>query len=60
VLRGLAIINHQRHLPALDRDHEHVFQADVISTADHQGFSLLTDVGSVPSGTGRHHARLAP
>lgn len=41
-IRGLAIVNHQRHLPALERDHEHVFQADVVSTAEQQGFSLLT------------------
>jgi hypothetical protein len=41
-IRGLVIINHQRHLPALDRDHEHVFQADVITTAEQQGFGLLT------------------
>jgi hypothetical protein len=41
-IRGLAIVNHQRHLPALDRDNEHVFQADVISNAKDQGFGLLT------------------
>jgi hypothetical protein len=41
-LHGLAIINHQRRLPALDREHEHVFQADVLSNAEDQGFSLLT------------------
>ena len=31
-LRGLSIVNHQRNLPALERDHEHVFQADVVIT----------------------------
>jgi len=41
-IHGLAIINHQRHLPALDREHEHVFQADVLSNAEDQGFGLLT------------------
>jgi hypothetical protein len=41
-LHGLAIVNHQRHLPALDRDHEQVFQPDVLSNAEDQGFSLLT------------------
>jgi hypothetical protein len=41
-LRGLAIVNHQRNLPALDREHEHVFQADVVSNAEQQGFGLLT------------------
>jgi hypothetical protein len=41
-LHGLAIINHQRHLPGLDREHEHVFQADVLANAEDQGFGLLT------------------
>jgi hypothetical protein len=41
-IRGLAIVNHQRHLPALDREHAHAFQADVISNAEHQAFSLMT------------------
>jgi hypothetical protein len=41
-IRGLAIINHQRHLPGLDREHEHVFQADVVASAGDQGFGLLT------------------
>lgn len=41
-LHGLAIVNHQRNLPALDREHEHVFQPDVVSNAEEQGFGLLT------------------
>lgn len=41
-IRGLAIVNHQRNVPALDREHDHVFQADVLSTAEDQGFGLLT------------------
>jgi len=41
-IHGLAIINHQRHLPGLDREHEHVFQADVVASAEDQGFGLLT------------------
>jgi len=41
-IHGLTIINHQRNVSALDRDHEHVFQADVISNAEQQGFTLLT------------------
>lgn len=41
-LHGLAIVNHQRGLPALDRENEHVFQPDVVSNAEEQGFGLLT------------------
>jgi hypothetical protein len=41
-LHGLAIVNHQRNIPALERDHDHVFQADVLSNAEDQGFGLLT------------------
>jgi hypothetical protein len=41
-LRGLAIINHQRGLPGLERENEHVFQADVLASAEEQGFGLLT------------------
>jgi hypothetical protein len=41
-LHGLAIINHQRNLPGLDRDNDNVFQKDVISNAEQQGFGLLT------------------
>jgi hypothetical protein len=41
-IHGLAIVNHQRNLPGLDRDHEHVFQADVLSNAEEQGFGLMT------------------
>lgn len=41
-LRGLAIINHQRGLPGLGRENEHVFQADVLASAEEQGFGLLT------------------
>jgi hypothetical protein len=41
-LHGLAIINHQRHMPGLDRDDEHVFQVDVVANAEDQGFGLLT------------------
>ena len=41
-IHGLAVVNHQRNLPGLDREHEHVFQADVLSNAQHQGFGLLT------------------
>ncbi len=41
-LHGLVIVNHQRNLPALDRENEHVFQTDVVSNAEEQGFGLLT------------------
>jgi hypothetical protein len=41
-IHGLAVVNHQRNLPGLDREHEHVFQADVLSNAQQQGFGLLT------------------
>jgi hypothetical protein len=41
-LRGLAVVNHQRSLPALDREHEHVFQPDVLINAETQEFGLLT------------------
>jgi hypothetical protein len=39
---GISIINHQRRLPALDRQNDQVFQDDVITNAQEQGFGLLT------------------
>jgi hypothetical protein len=41
-VQGLSIVNHQRNLPALDRDNVNVFQTDVLTNAQHQGFGLLT------------------
>lgn len=41
-IRGLAIVNHQRALPPLDRENTHTFQQDVLDNADAQGFGLLT------------------
>ncbi len=41
-VQGLSIVNHQRSLPALDREHRNVFQADVLANAEEQGFGLLT------------------
>jgi hypothetical protein len=41
-VQGLLVINHQRNLPALDREHAHVFQDDVVTNAEQQGFGLLT------------------
>ncbi|MGH3402517.1 MAG: hypothetical protein ACRDRJ_08415 [Streptosporangiaceae bacterium] len=35
-IHGLTIINHQRNLPALDREHIRVFQDDVLTNADEQ------------------------
>lgn len=41
-IHGLAVINHQRNLPALDREHDRVFQDDVLVNAEDQDFTLLT------------------
>jgi hypothetical protein len=41
-IRGLAIINHQRHLPALERDNESLFREDLIINAEEQEFGLLS------------------
>jgi len=41
-VHGLAVINHQRNIPALDREHSRVFQEDVLINADEQDFTLLT------------------
>lgn len=42
-LKGLSIVNHQRALPALDREDENVFQGDVLTNAQEKpGFGLLT------------------
>jgi hypothetical protein len=41
-VRGLSIINHQRHLLGLARDSDNVFQDAVLTTADEQGLTLLT------------------
>jgi len=41
-IRGLAIINHQRGLPPLERENVHTFQQDVLDNAVEQGFGLLT------------------
>ncbi len=41
-VRGLAVINHQRALPPLQRENKHTFQDDVLENAQHQGFGLLT------------------
>jgi hypothetical protein len=41
-IRGLSIINHQRNLPALDRENRSVFRDDLITNAQEQHFGLLT------------------
>lgn len=41
-IQGLSVINHQRHLPALDRQNASPFQEDVLVNAREQLFGLLT------------------
>lgn len=41
-LRGLSIVNHQRHLPPLKRRHRDVFQQDVLVNAEQQHITLMT------------------
>lgn len=41
-LRGLSVVNHQRHLPPLQRDNRNVFQGDVLANAEGQDITLLT------------------
>jgi hypothetical protein len=41
-LRGLAIVNHQRHLEPLKRNNDDVFQRDVLVNAEEQGITLMT------------------
>jgi hypothetical protein len=43
-VRGLAIINQQRGLPALDRDNVNTFQEDVVANSEHHEFGLLTTI----------------
>jgi hypothetical protein len=41
-VQGLSLVNHQRHLPALDRDHENVFLDAQVQDAEHYGAGLMT------------------
>ena len=41
-VQGLAVINHQRNLRPLDREHKAPFREDVLTNAQEQGFGLLT------------------
>jgi hypothetical protein len=43
-IQGLAIINHQRNLPALERENKTPFREDILINAQKQGFGLLTTV----------------
>jgi hypothetical protein len=56
-IHGLAVINHQRNLPALDREHDRVFQDDVLINAGEQDFTLLTtwDLYRLARGFITHH-----
>jgi hypothetical protein len=56
-IHGLTIINSQRNLPALDREHTRVFQEDVLTNADEQDFTLLTtwDLYRLARGVIMHH-----
>ncbi len=56
-IHGLAVINHQRNLPALDREHGRVFQDDVLINAEDQDFTLLTawDLYRLARGVITHH-----
>lgn len=58
-IHGLTIINSQRNLPALDREHTRVFQDDVLTNADEQDFTLLTawDLYRLARGVIMHHWR---
>jgi len=41
-LRGLSIVNHQRHIPPLTRVNEQVFTADTLTNAEERSISLIT------------------
>jgi hypothetical protein len=41
-IRGLSIVNHQRHLPPLSRQNAQPFSLDVVLNAEELGFGLLT------------------
>jgi hypothetical protein len=41
-VHGLEIINHQKAVPPLDRDHAQPFRGDIIVNAEHQQFGLMT------------------
>jgi hypothetical protein len=41
-IQGLSIINHQRNVPGLDRNHRETFQRDVLTNAEDNGFGVMT------------------
>ncbi|MCW3099204.1 MAG: hypothetical protein JWL77_4822 [Chthonomonadaceae bacterium] len=41
-IRGMSVINHQRHIPALDRQNLSPFREDVLTVAQEQSLSLWT------------------
>jgi len=41
-VKGLSIMNHQRHIPALDRENEKAFREDVVINAEEQDIGLLS------------------
>lgn len=53
-ISGLFIVNHERHLPALERDNEAPFQEDVLTTAEEDGIGLLTTWDLFRLARGKH------
>ena len=41
-VRALCVLNHQRHVPPLDRDYENVFRADILANAQQHDLGLIT------------------
>ncbi len=41
-IRGLSVINHQRHIPPLERENKSTFREEIIANAEEQGFALIT------------------
>lgn len=41
-IQGLSIINHQRNIPALERENEKPFRDDILVNAEEQKFGLIT------------------
>jgi hypothetical protein len=41
-VQGLSLVNHQRNMPALDRDHDNVFTGQQVQDAEQNGTGLMT------------------
>jgi HPt (histidine-containing phosphotransfer) domain-containing protein len=41
-IQGLTIVNHQRHLPPLDRNNDLPFRQEMLDASEHQNIGLLT------------------